>query len=279
MTAVKPTVSIALALCWSGFLGTGADANVMLTADGHYNVAALVNLGSGPYDSQSTLTTGNPQPWWDSPVVDQFYGGTPNSSQITQFDNTVVNRVEQTYALSGIKLTLTDDPSVPAPHALSLVSGADYASNPGAVGIANLGGSGFTFIDQFVYAKSLDQLEWALAHNIAHELMHTFGVDHHDTTGKYLDSGLTYWTTLTDPNAVFSPAAVSDLLSRNFRVPEGLYWSNGAEMVATGPHPLSAAAPVPEPSAVVLWSLGGAVLALARSRRVARRGLDGRPAR
>jgi hypothetical protein len=267
MTAVKPTVSVALVLLWLGSLPTEADAHVMLTNNNHYNVDALVNLSDGPYDSQSTLTTGNPQPWWDSPVVDQFYGGTPNSSQISQFDSTVINRVEGTFALSGINLTLTDNPGDPVPHALSLVSGASYGPSPSAVGIANLGGSGFSFIDQFVYAKSLDELEWAVAHNIAHELMHTFGVDHHDTTGQYLDSGTTYWSTLINPDAVFSPAAVSDLLSRNFRVPEGLSWSNGAEMIGGVSDSSTLVAPVPEPSTLVLWGIGGAILAASQGRR------------
>ncbi len=109
------------------------------------------------------------------------------------------------------------------------------------------------------------------AHNISHELMHDFGVGHHDTTGQYLDSGVTNWSTLINPNAVFSPAAVADLLSRNFRVPLGLSWGggNGAEMIGHAPNMdvSMLASPVPEPSTIALWTVGGMLIVLARSRR------------
>jgi hypothetical protein len=267
MTAAKPAVSIALALGWIGLSAAAAHANVITTPGYSFPVDALLNMGDGPYDSQASLTTGDPKAWWYSAAVDRFYGGVPNASQIKSFENVVISRVQQTFALSGVPLVVTNNPNDPVPHALSVVSNASYGPTPNVAGIATIGGNGFTFMDQFTYATSLDQLEWAVAHNMSHELMHEFGADHHDTTGGYLDSGVTNWSTLIDPKAVFSPAAVSDLLSRNFRVPEGLSWSNGGEMIGGAPDASTFAAPVPEPSALALWGLGALALGLVRTGR------------
>ncbi len=268
MAALKPTVSLALIVGWLGLAGTEARAHVISAPSNSFNADALLNLSAGPYDSQGSLTTDNPLPWWDSSVVNQFYGGVPNDQQKLQFSNAIITMVQKTFAQSGVPLTLTNNPNDPVPHAISVVSNASYPGNPNAAGIANIGGSGFTFIDQFVYAKTLNQLEWAVAHNVAHELMHDFGVDHHDTSGQYLDSGVTDWTTLVDPNAVFSPAAVSDLLGHNFRVPEGLSWyNNGAEMIGSASDASTFAAPVPEPSTLALWAAGGVLLMAFRTRR------------
>ncbi len=162
MPAVKPSISIALAVCWLGFQVTEARAHVIDIPSNYFIVDALVNLSAGPYDSQGTLTAGNAQPWWYSPAVEKFYGGVPNSQQISQFSNAVISDVQQTFALSGVPLTITNNPNDGVPHAISVVSNTSYPGNPNAAGIADLGGSGFTFIDQFVYANSLDQLEWAV---------------------------------------------------------------------------------------------------------------------
>ncbi|MBV8315215.1 MAG: hypothetical protein JOZ53_09780, partial [Planctomycetaceae bacterium] len=44
-------------------------------------VDAFVNLGSGPYADASTLTSGNAQPWYNSPQVANLFGGTPTAQQ------------------------------------------------------------------------------------------------------------------------------------------------------------------------------------------------------
>src|SRR5262249_51156614 len=142
---------------------------------------------------------------------------------------TVLQRVEQTFQKSGVPVTLTTDPNVAAPHTLSVVSNTASPSSPDAVGITDVGNNGFSFIDKFGAANSVDELEWVVAHNVAHELMHAFGGEHHDTTGNYLDAAMSPWSVMADPNTVFSPASVNELLSLHFRqVGQGVY-SNGME--------------------------------------------------
>ena len=116
----------------------------------------------------------------------------------------------------------------------------------GGRGPSLIGNSGFGFIDNLNYAQSTDQLAWAVAHNISHELMHAFGVAvHHDQTGTYLDSATATWSLLIDPNTTFSPAAVQDILSNLAQA-----HSNGASRPARSywgspPCPTSPAASAP----------------------------------
>jgi hypothetical protein len=226
-------------------------------------VDAFVNLGDGPYRAASQLTTGGAQPWYNSPAVTQFFGGAPNAQQRSDFTNAVIQHVEQTYQQSGLPITVTADPSVPAAHMLSVVSNTGYAANGGAVGITNQGGDGFSFIDKFSAAQNLDQLEWIVAHNVAHELMHAFGGEHRDTTGKYLDSGVTPWQTMVDSNTRFSPAEVQDLSSKNFLV-------NTARSSEPDGQQISGA-PVPEPGTLLCWTLLGSAVAFGTRRRQVRR--------
>lgn len=180
-------------------------------------------------------------------------------------------------------------------RSLSVVSGASYGPIPSAVGIAHTGFHGFTFVDKFTEPRSLDELTTALSNNIAHELMHVFGVDHHDTTGSYLDSGITSWEVMTDPEAVFGPEAVSDLLSRDFRsvsyrpgvrlgqeigdrstcsLGSGCSLHNGGWPGIESEGAVQAqilASPVPEPGTILIWTLGGAALGILASRRRANR--------
>ena len=44
-------------------------------------VTAYINFGNGPYAEASTLTTGTPQAWYNSPAVSQAFGGTPSAAQ------------------------------------------------------------------------------------------------------------------------------------------------------------------------------------------------------
>ena len=66
-------------------------------ANSTYQANANLNLGTGPYALASTITTGNAQPWYNSSQISSFFGGQPTSQQITSFDNTVYQRVEQAF--------------------------------------------------------------------------------------------------------------------------------------------------------------------------------------
>ncbi len=225
-----------------------------------YAYDAYIDMGIGPFAGAGTLTTGSPQAWYNSPVVQQLYGHTPTAQEQADFSSTILQRVAQTYTQSGLPINLTSISGSQSAHSLSVVSNASYGPNPNAVGIANVGGDGFSFIDQFKYANSVNDLEWAIAHNVAHELMHAFGGDHHDTTGNYLDAATISWDKLIDPSLTFSPASVAELLSKNFRERDG-GMQLGAEMLAVSP------SPVPEPTTIALWSLAGAVGLLVQRRR------------
>lgn len=234
-------------------------------------VDAVINFGSGPYPMEGLLTTGAGQPWYQSPSVTQFFGGVPNSQQQADFMQTIIGHVESTYANSGLNVNVSADPNAITSHEMSIVSGTQFPANPNAVGITAVGYSGFSFIDKFASARSLDELEWVVAHNVAHELMHAFGADHHDTTGRYLDSGVTAWDVMADPNAQFSPSAVADLLNRDLNAP-GEALQLVAHQHVKGSCPCSQSvgdyevvgqtlggaplpSPVPEPAAWLAWLL------------------------
>jgi hypothetical protein len=205
------------------------------------------------------LTTGNPQAWYNSPAVVSAFGGTPTSQQESSFAQSVLADVQHTFQISGLNISLTSDPNTPALHTLSVVSGASYPSNPGAIGITDVGANGYGFIDKLAYATTPDQLAWAVAHNISHELMHALGVANHpDTTGNYLDAPSATWQLLTDPNAKFSPEAVqlmsqllatgvssNSLLAPGAQLFHGLS-IDGAKLLET---------PVPEPATIGIWTV------------------------
>lgn len=236
---------------------------------------AFLNFGDGPFANEWMLTTGGGRSWTTSPTVQRLFGGMPNQAQQADFTQLVMNRVEQTYAKSGIPLELTTDPNVPTFRSLSVASNTQYGPNPNAVGISSVGYNGFSFIDKLQGVQSVDELAWALSHNVAHELMHVFGVDHHDTTGNFLDAGMTNWRTLTDPNATFSAEAVQDLLQQDFRAPQINALGLGAQTVDGGgtctcpqcQHAAMMIQPVPEPASLLLWSVAAAGLAIRVYRR------------
>jgi hypothetical protein len=239
-------------------------------------VDAFINFGNAPYAEASTLTTGNPQAWYTSPSVISAFGGAPSAQQQTTFTQSVIADIQHTFQISGLNISLTTDPTVPALHAMSVVSGAAYPSNPDAIGITTVGANGYSFIDKLAYATTPDQLTWAVAHNLSHELMHALGVANHpDTTGNYLDAATATWSMLIDPNTKFSPAAVqllsqllatagsaggpSSLPGAQFMKGMGI---DGAQILET---------PVPEPSTIALWtlvSLGGMVVLRRRANRL-----------
>ncbi|MDR3632407.1 MAG: PEP-CTERM sorting domain-containing protein [Isosphaeraceae bacterium] len=226
---------------------------------------AFINFGTGPYPEASTLTSGGAEAWYLSPTVEHVFGGVPNAQQQSDFTSQVLKDVQQTFSLSGLSPILTTDPTVSANHTISVVANTSYSPNPNAIGITDVGNNGFSFIDNLNSAQSVTDLEWAVAHNIAHELMHAFGVAvHHDQTGTYLDAATASWSLLTDPNTVFSPAAVQDILSHNY----GRSSSSGAlgaEQI-DGDQTVTAQ-PVPEPSTLALWGMLGVGARVARRRR------------
>jgi hypothetical protein len=213
-----------------------------------FSVNAFVNMGSGPYPDAATITTGNAQPWYDSPQVVGFFGGPPSASQQAAFTSTVMARVDTAFALSGVPVTLTDNPNVTAAHAVSLVSGSTAQLNPGAIGMTEIGGNGFSFIDQEAKtASSLDRLEWLVAHNVAHELMLAFGVgESYDQSGHYLEARNADPAMMFSAAATFSPSASQALNQALANTPVNPSSAQGAQVIAPQP--------VPEAGALALWA-------------------------
>jgi hypothetical protein len=220
---------------------------------------ALINFTSGPFLNASSLTTGSPQPWYLGAAVDRLFGGLPTIPQAVAFEGTVLQRVQQSFALSGVPVSLTLDPSAPAAHEISVVSQTQNPTLPSALGMTYLGGNGFQYIDTAASsASSVDQLEWIVAHNVAHELMLAFGVPEvHDQSGQFIDAPNASWNMMISPTATFSPGAVADLLSKNFQ-------AAGASILGSSAQTLGPPT-VPEPSAGLLWvSIVSAGLVVAR---------------
>lgn len=241
-----------------------------------FTTDAFVDFGSGPYANEYPLTSGGARPWYESDVVERVYGGTPSSAQQAQFSADVVRMVENAYQRGGLSLSVTNDANVPAAHTLSVVSATQSPANPAAVGITDVGRNGFTFIDKLSYANNVDELKTAVANNVAHELMHAFGVEGHDPSGGYLDSAIADWNTIIDPNAMFSDRALGALTGKDFGTVGGGSLL-GAQEVSHGPgcpHCQAAqvvAAPVPEPTTWASWIAGCAVGAVVLRRRRTRR--------
>ena len=235
-------------------------------------VDAFINMTSGPFPEASTLTTGGAQPWYQSPSVVQAFGGVPNAQQQASFTQTVLQDVQHTFQLSGMNPTLTTDPSVAALHTISVVSGTSYGANSAAIGITDVGNNGFSFIDKLGYATNPTDLAWAEAHNIAHELMHAFGVGYHPDSGNYVDAGTASWATLIDPNSQFGPAATQLLLASQYgTLSSGSTGSSfGAELLnptgtkIDGDEVLPQ--PIPEPVTMAIWAIGafGGMIVLRR---------------
>lgn len=226
------------------------------------SVDAFINLGTSGYSEAPVLTTGTAQPWYLSPAAAQAFGHTPSPAEQSAFAAQVLADVNTTYALAGLSPQITTNPTVPADHTISVVSGLSYAGNPAAIGITDVGHDGFGFIDKLKYANTPDQLAWTVAHNVAHELMHAFGVGiHPDQTGQYLDAASATWNLLADPNAGFSPTAAKLIAATHFGpVVSAALTSGGTGRQIDGGQEIMT---VPEPSTVAAWSavtLGGLCL-------------------
>jgi hypothetical protein len=223
-------------------------------------VDGFINVGNGPYPNAALITTGGAQPWYNSSQLGSFFGGQPTAQQQQSFDNAVLQNVQQTFAGSGVPITLTSNPNVPALHTISLVSNTGSASLSSAIGMTAVGASGFSFIDKIAQsAQNLSQLELIVAHNISHELMLALGVpETYDQTGNYVDSKVASWSMMVNPNAVFSPAASQALiaaLQNQSTEPGGQL---GAQALNS---PLT---PAPEPATIGLWVVAAAAALVAR---------------
>jgi hypothetical protein len=223
-------------------------------------VEGYLNLGNGPYPNAGLITTGGAQPWYNSSQISSFFGGQPTPQQVQSFDSTVLARVQQTFAQSGVPISLTSDPSVPTLHTISLVSNTASATLPSAIGMTQVGTNGFSFIDQIAKsAQSLDQLEWIAAHNISHELMLALGVpENYDQTGSYVDSKLANWAMMVNPNAAFSADAAQALLQAIQNQSNRHGYQLGAQGLDRAP------TPAPEPATWAFWMLAATTAILAR---------------
>jgi hypothetical protein len=225
-------------------------------------VDAFINMTTNTSPGAGTLTAGTAHPWYDSPSVIQAFGGVPNAQQQANFVQTVLQDVRHTFQLSGMNPTLTTDPKTPALHTLSVASGLTDPSDPNAIGLTNVGGNGFSFIEKLNYATNPTDLAWAVAHSISHELMHAFGIGYHPDSGNSIDAASATWSTLTDPNTHFGPAATQLLLASQYGTLSGSSGSSaGAQLLnhegtkVDGDMKLLEV-PVPEPAAVAMWIVG-----------------------
>jgi hypothetical protein len=237
-----------------------------------------LNFGTSPYAEESALTSGSAQPWYTSPSYTKFFNGAaPSAADEQKFINDVKQDVQTTLEASGLKnnnevfLTTNLADGAAARHAMSIVSNTSYAPNPNAIGITDVGANGFSFIDKLSYASSVSELEWAVAHNLSHEIMHAFGVGYHpDETGAYLDAATATWSLLTNPGATLSPAALQAILDKNIGRNGSVSGSIGSEgLMIDGDQEILA--PVPEPSTIAFWSLAATALLYHQRRRAMRR--------
>src|SRR5262249_7340510 len=111
------------------FANPTAPAMASSTASAAAPVDAVINITAGPHPLASSLTSGNSQPWSDSPSVIHPFGGVPNAQQQSSFVQTVLQDVHHAFQLSGMNPAQTTDPNMPALHTLSVASGLSDASN------------------------------------------------------------------------------------------------------------------------------------------------------
>ena len=279
--------------------------------------AAFINFGDAPYSERANLADGNVQPWYTSSVVTAAFGHAPSAAEQAAFRQAVLQDIGQTYQKSlanagdaAPNFYVTDNPNVKSAHMMSVASGVSANGSPGAIGLTDVGTNGFSFIDQYKSALTagngspVANLEWAVAHNLSHELMHAFGVGSHpDQSGRYLDAASSSWAQLTDPSFLLSSAAIKAILVQN-----GVYKNvdgssqYGYELVGhprfcncplchrLGGHGVgqegqpqgwlhspdhgtgaelvgTGPAAVPEPSTILLWVAAGSVVVARKARR------------
>ena len=82
---------------------------------------------------------------------------------------------------------------------------------------------------------------------------------HRIAYGKFIDARNANWQMMVDPKARFSPDAIRDLLSKDFRsLPQSAFLLGAQEL---GPRP------VPEPATLVAWIVGASAIVVARRTR------------
>lgn len=229
----------------------------------------FVNFGSEPYAELESLTVGTAAPWYNSPSVTKVFGGVPDEARRTDFVQSVLANVEDTFRLSGLDVKFGDAPESPASSMISVASGLSYKEDKegNVAGITYVGSDGFSFIDKLNGAKSPEELALVLGHNVAHELMHSLGVAKHPETTEYLDGERGGWDLMTNPNTRFSPEAVALMAPSLERMSDqGVTGEKAAqllsedEQVAMAPDFTTIAgseAPVPEPSTIAVWTISG----------------------
>ena len=157
-----------------------------------------------------------------------------------------------------------------------MASGLSDPTNPNAIGLTNVGGNGFSFIDKLDYATNPTDLAWAVAHNVAHELMHAFGIGYHPDGGNYVDAASASWSTLTDPSTQFGPAATQLLLSSQYGTLSGSNSASGVGAELLNPDGTKVngdeVVAAPEPATMAMWAfgaLGGLIVLRRRAARLA----------
>ena len=174
-----------------------------------------------PLRRRGVLTQGGAQPWYPSPVVEERLRGPAHRRSAGRI-LAAGARASRAYvqverAVTGIDPRPLGTVLAHAQRRLEYLLRRESR----AIGISDVGGNGFSFIDKLDGVKTVDELSWAVAHNVAHELLHAWGVgDHPDTSGAYLDSATASWSLLTDPNATFSPAAIQTFLEGDSQLAE-----------------------------------------------------------
>ncbi len=284
---------------WNYWQGQGPGATVLSNKPLSYSNAtvvsqppapparadAYINLNGNSYpDAWGLVNSGSIKSWTQSPAFAKFYGpGGPTQQDVQNFSQDVFQKVRGIFDQSGLgQVQLTNDPHVAAAHTISVIGGATFDGSHDILGMTYNGGSGFSYLDNFQSGaiNSPDQLETALARNIAHELLHAFGGDHVHQTGPWIDVATTTWDHLVtnDPASnVFSPEAASNitaLLNGTKSISAGL--ASGEHLVdqdgimIDGRHADGQTIqPVPEPATWLLLGLGSVLIAWKRAGRKA----------
>jgi hypothetical protein len=177
---------------------------------------AFIDFGSAPYAEAAQIITGTAKPWYQSIQLPRLFGGhAPTGREQSNFIGRVLDFTRKTFTVSGVnvKLSLTGTPNVIAPHTMSVVANASSRAFPGAIGTTDVGRNGFSFIDvEAKAAHNLNDLEWIVAHNIAHELMLAFGVtESYDKSGQYVDAAHATYEMMANPDSKFSASASTAL--------------------------------------------------------------------
>ena len=220
---------------------------------------AFINLGTGPYPEASLITSGNSQPWYNSPQIAGFFGGhQPDAVNKPSSTATVLQRVQQAFQNSGVAVSLTSDPSVSAPHTMSLVSNTFSPILPTAIGMTDIGANGFQLhrpggeVGQVSRPARMDR---RAQHR--HELMLAFGVNEkYDATGQFIDARNATLSMMLDPSSRFSDAAAAALN-------QALASAN----LTPAAQDLEAQT-VPEPGTLAVWGLGMLAVAFRLSPKV-----------